>query len=325
MRSSLPKVLHPLCGRPALQLVLDVADALGAQHTVVVLAPSTVDQVSEALGARYDYAVQAQPLGTGHAAMQGRAGLEGKTSHVLVLYGDSPLIRAETAARLVAAVRDSGALVGLISFESHPPTGYGRVVRDSEDHVVALVEERNATPEQRTITEVNSGFMCFDASWLWQRIEALEINPLKGEYYLTDLVALAVADRGPGAAIAVTVADTREAWGVNDRSQLAAAEAALRERIANELMASGVSIIDPTNTYIDVGVMVGADTRILPGTVIQGATRIGAGCVIGPHVQLRDAMIGDDAHVRFAVVEGTTVPSGASVGPFEHICPTDSA
>lgn len=319
MRSSLPKVLHPLCGRPALRLVLDVADALGAVATAVVLAPATLAPVSAELGPGYTYVVQERPLGTGHAAAQARAALEGRTSHVLVLYGDSPLIRAETAAGLVSLVRGSGALAGLISFRSDPPTGYGRVLRDELGQVAGLVEERDATPEQRRITEVNSGFMCFDAEWLWRRIGAVELSPAKGEYYLTDLVALAVADGGPGTAVAIAAADPREAWGINDRAQLAMAEAALRERLLDGLMRSGVTVVDPAATYIDVGVTVGPDSTLLPGSILQGRTSVGAGCTIGPHAQLRDASVGDGATVRFSLVEGATVEAGATIGPFAYV------
>lgn len=318
MRSRLPKVLHPLCGRPALQLVLDVADALQAHKQVVVVSPGIKDIIAETLGSRYSYVVQEQALGTGHAVAQAREILRGQSSHVLVLYGDSPLIRAETAAKLVDAVRSSGARVGLLSFEANPPTGYGRVLRDADGAVVGLVEERDANDEQRRITEVNSGFMCFEAEWLWERIDALTPSASKDEYYLTDMVALAVSDFGPGAAVAVSTSDEREAWGVNSRLQLAQAEAVLRERILNQLMESGVTIVDPAATYIDIGVTVEPDATILPGCVLQGNSYVASGCVVGPHVQLINTKLGAASKVRFAVLEDQELPAGSEIAPFSY-------
>jgi bifunctional UDP-N-acetylglucosamine pyrophosphorylase/glucosamine-1-phosphate N-acetyltransferase len=316
MRSALPKVLHPICGRPMLGHVLAVADALRAGRTTLVLAPDTLDAVRARFGEGYSYAVQAERLGTGHAVLQARGALHDQPGEVLVLYGDTPLLRPETAQALLDLLRRTRALAGLVSFHADPPTGYGRVVRDAAGRVVALVEERDATPEQRAITEGNSGVMAFDAPWLWERVGRLARNPAKGEYYLTDLVAQAVAERGPGAVVALPAADPREAWGVNDRAQLAAAEAVMRERLLTGLMRSGVTITDPAATYVDVGVTVGQDTILLPGTLLQGATRVGERCVIGPHATLVDATVGDGARVRDSVVEGATVAAGAEIGPF---------
>jgi bifunctional UDP-N-acetylglucosamine pyrophosphorylase/glucosamine-1-phosphate N-acetyltransferase len=181
------------------------------------------------------------------------------------------------------------------------------------------VEERDATPEQRLIGECNSGIMCIDAAWLWEVLPTVPRSPIKGEYYLTDLVALAVAARGPGASVALEAGDEREAWGINDRAQLAEAEAVMRQRILVELMRSGVTIQDPGATYVDVGVQVGRDTTLLPGTLLCGTTSVGAGCEIGPHTTLIDATVGDAARVRYALVEGAHVDAGVQIGPFEYI------
>ena len=319
MRSSLPKVLHPICGRPLLGHVLAVVDALEAAATVVVLAQETIDQVRAQFGERYSYSVQVERLGTGHAVLQARSLLLNHSDEVLVLFGDTPLLRPETARAVVEARRASSALLSLLSFHAHPPTGYGRVLRDAAGHVLELIEERNATPEQRAITEGNSGIMCFDAAWLWDAIGRVQRNPVKGEYYLTDLVAMAVSESGPGAALAIPAADEREAWGVNDRIQLAQAGAALRERLLEQQMRMGVTVVDPATTYVDAGVRVGAETVLLPGTLLQGATSVGGGCTIGPHATIRDSQIGDGAHIRHAVVEQAIVPDGAVVGPFVYL------
>ena len=320
MRSALPKVLHPLCGRPMLGHVLAVADALSPAYTVVVLSPDALDQVRARFGGAYGYAVQAEQLGTGHAVLSARAALpRTPCDDVLVLYGDTPLLQPETARAAVDLRRSSGALAGIVSLHAEPPSGYGRIVRDAARQVVAIVEERNATPEQFAIAEGNSGVMCFDAAWLWPALERIPLNPVKGEYYLTDLAEMAVAERGPGAVVALMAADAREAWGINDRAQLAQASAVMRERILSELMLAGVTVVDPAATYVDVGVTVGQDSTLLPGTTLRGTTRVGAGCVIGPNATVSDSTIGDGAHVRHAVVERSEIPAGTAIGPFVHL------
>ena len=318
MRSSLNKVLHPICGRPLVRLVLDVADALHATHTTVVLSPITLEAVRNAMGERYIYAVQGQQLGTGHAVQQALPLMQGRTAQVVILYGDTPLLRAETVAALCELQRETSAPLAMISFQANPPTGYGRVVRNETGAVMRVVEERNATPDQRLITEVNSGVYCFDADWLWTHVGKLACDPIKGEYYLTDLVEMAVDQRGTGAVAAMLVDDPREVLGINDRAQLAQASTILRERLLTDLMRSGVTVVDPSNTYVDVGVKVGRDTTLLPGTLLQGNTVVGERCVVGPHTQLRNARIEDGASVRFALVEDTTVCAGETIGPFVH-------
>jgi bifunctional UDP-N-acetylglucosamine pyrophosphorylase/glucosamine-1-phosphate N-acetyltransferase len=326
MRSTLPKVLHPLCGRSMLGHVLGVANALDPVYTIVVLAPDTIEPVrahfAAATGRGYAYAAQAEQLGTGHAVLVARAARPRPSDDVLVLYGDTPLLRAQTARAVVDLRRRTGALVGILSLHAEPPSGYGRVVRDAAGQVIAIVEERNATPEQFALTEGNSGVMCFDAGWLWAALDRIGRNPVNGEYYLTDLAAMAVAERGPGAAVALPAGDAREAWGINDRAQLAQAAAVLRERTLDALMRSGVTVVDPRATYVDVDVTVGRDTTLLPGTLLHGNTRIGAGCTIGPHTTISDSTIGDRARVCHAVVERAEILPGADIGPFEHIAST---
>jgi bifunctional UDP-N-acetylglucosamine pyrophosphorylase / glucosamine-1-phosphate N-acetyltransferase len=167
--------------------------------------------------------------------------------------------------------------------------------------------------------------MCFDADWLWTALDRVPRNPAKGEYYLTDLAEMAVAERGPGAAVALPAADAREAWGINDRVQLAQADAVMRERILERLMRAGVSVTDPANTYVDADVTVGSDSTLLPGTYLRGATSVGAGCEIGPATMIVDSSIGDRARVRYALVEQAMVPEAAMIGPFVHICGGDTS
>jgi bifunctional UDP-N-acetylglucosamine pyrophosphorylase / glucosamine-1-phosphate N-acetyltransferase len=291
----------------------------------VVLSPEKLGPVRARAGdglrkeRPYIYAVQAEQLGTGHAVLQARPAVPGSSDDVLVLYGDTPLLRPETASAVVDLRRESGALVGIMSLHTPPPSGYGRVVRDAAGRVEAIVEERNATPEQFALTECNSGVMCFDAAWLWTALDRIPRNPVNGEYYLTDLAALAVTERGPGAAVALPAADAREAWGINDRVQLAQADAVMRERILERLMRAGVSVTDPANTYVEVDVTVGVDSTLLPGTYLRGATSVGAGCEIGPATMILDSSIGDRARVRYALVERAGVLEAAVIGPFVHI------
>lgn len=319
MRSSLPKVLHTICGRSLLGHVLAAANSLDAGRIAVVLARDTIDVIREALGDRYQYVVQAERLGTGHAVLQARDVLLGQADEVLVLFGDTPLLRAETARAVVQLRRTSAARLALLSFRPGSPTGYGRVLRDQHGHVTGLVEERDATPEQRLIGECNSGIMCIDAAWLWDVLPQVPRSPIKGEYYLTDLVAMAVAAGGPGAAVALEAADEREAWGINDRVQLAEAEAVMRQQILASLMRAGVTIRDPAATYVDADVQVGRDTTLLPGTLLCGSTLVGARCEIGPHATLINTQVGDDVRARYVLVEGKQIPAGADIGPFVHL------
>jgi len=330
MRSALPKELHTLCGRSLIGHVLAVADALDPAYAVVVLSPEKLGPVrAQSGGPRkqrpYIYAVQAEQLGTGHAVLQARPVMPRSSDDVLVLYGDTPLLRPETASAVVNLRRESGALVGIMSLHAQPPSGYGRIVRDAAGLVVAIIEELNATPEQFALTECNSGVMCFDAAWLWPALDRIPRNPVNGEYYLPTLAALAVAERGPGAAVALPATDAREAWGINDRVQLAQADAVMRERILEQLMRAGVSVIDPANTYVDADVTVGIDSTLLPGSYLRGATSVGAGCEIGPATMIVDSSIGDRARVRYALVERALVPEAAVIGPCVHLASDDTS
>jgi bifunctional UDP-N-acetylglucosamine pyrophosphorylase/glucosamine-1-phosphate N-acetyltransferase len=319
MRSALPKVLHPLCGRPLLGHILAAVDALQPAISTVVLASDALETVRARFGDAYRYVVQTERLGTGHATLQARSIMREACDETLVLVGDAPLIRSATLQSLVALRREHNSLVALLSFTADPPTGYGRIIRDARGNVTAIVEERDATDAQRAITEVNSGILCFDAAWMWPALDRIQRSPMKGEYYLTDLVALAIADRGVGAAQALLAADPAEALGVNDRVQLAQAERLLRMRLLDALMRSGVTIIDPATTYVDVDVVVGQDTTLLPGTMLRGSTRVGARCTIGPYTSLVDTIVADDAHLRYTFAEGVVIPAHALIGPFAHL------
>ena len=316
MRSDLPKVMHPLAGRPMVRHVLDAARALEPANLAVVVGYGA-DLVRQALGDEIVYVIQAEQLGTGHAVQQARDAAAGQAGIVLVLYGDTPLIRPETLRQMVDYHRTAGAAATLLTFRPPDPSGYGRIVRDGETgQVLAVVEDKYTTPEQRTIGEVNSGTLCFDDGWLWPNLANLERRP-GGEIYLTDLVALACQQREKVAALLVP--DPLEVIGLDNRPKLAAAEAELRRRINERWMLAGVTLVHPETTYVDADVELGADTVVWPNTLLQGRTRIGRGCTVGPGSVIRDSTIGDGCRVTLSVVEQAIMEDGSEVGPFGHL------
>ena len=315
MNSRQPKVLHRLAGHPMVEYPLNAARAITGATPVLVVGVGA-EAVQAAFGDRARYVVQAEQLGTAHAVAQAQAALEGVCEHVLVTYADMPLLREATLRALVEAQAANPGPFTLLSVHSHGLRDFGRVVRDADGRVQGVVEAIQATPEQYALTEVNVGAYCFEAAWLWAALSRLPLSP-KGEYYLTDLVGLAVAEGGRVGS--VTTADESEAIGINTRVQLAAAETALRKRLNERWMLAGVTLLDPATTYIDPDAQLGADTTVLPNTHIEGRSVIGAGCVIGPNTIVRDSAIGDGSRVEASVVEGAVLAEDVSVGPFAHL------
>lgn len=318
MKSDLPKVLHPLGGHPLVTYSLNAARSLSDARPVLVIGHGA-ERVREIVGDQAILVLQVEQLGTGHALMQAEPVLAGQADTVLVLYADMPLIRPETLHALVQAhTRQGDATITLVSVIADQPRGFGRVVRDASGNVIALVEEAQATSEQLAIRELNAGIYCFDAAWLWPHLHQLPLSP-KGEYYLTDTVALAVAE---GRKVQALIAeDPEEMLGINTRVHLAEAEAVLRRRINQRWMEAGVTLLDPLTTYIQDTVEIGPDTVILPNTHLWGQTRVGAACTLGPNAILRDTIIGDRCRVEASVVEGATLEDDVSVGPFAHLRP----
>lgn len=313
MRSGLHKILHRVAGDPIISHILDAAAEAGIVRPVLVVG-HLADQVKSTVGASVRYVVQEPQLGTGHALQQAMAILEPAPRHLLVLYGDTPLLTSSTMSRMLSTL--DGAAIVLLTAHLPNPTGYGRVVRDGAGGVRAIVEEVDATEEERRLTEINSGLYCFDGRWARENLGKLQMSA-KGEYYLTDLVAMAVAE---GREVRAVVAeDPSEVMGVNDRVQLAEADRILRERICRRLMLSGVTIVDPASTYIGRRVSVGADTVIHPGTHLRGRTSIGERCEIGPNSVVVDSTIGNDCVLLSSVVEESWVADRVSIGPFAHL------
>jgi bifunctional UDP-N-acetylglucosamine pyrophosphorylase / glucosamine-1-phosphate N-acetyltransferase len=315
MHSAMPKVLHRLGGQPLLSYALESARAVTGRTPVLVIGHGA-EAVRAAFGERAEYAVQAEALGTAHAVMQAAGLLPASGADVLVTYADMPLLRESTLRALAETQAANSGPLTFLTIDSPDRRDFGRVVRDSAGQVQAVVEAALATPEQWRLTEVNVGAYCFNAEWLWQALARLAPSA-KGEYFLTDLVGMAIAE-GLRAAT-VTIEEQDEVVGVNTRAQLAEAEAALRWRINRHWMDSGVTLIDPAATYIEAGCAIGPDSVVLPNTHLTGATRVGARCVIGPNTIVRDSTLGDDCRIEASVVEGASLAEEVTVGPFAHL------
>ncbi len=320
MKSALPKVLHSVGGRAMVSRAVDTAWALTNTPPLVVIG-SGGDQVQTALGDRAQYALQTELLGTGHALMQAADRLHDQAEYVLVYYADMPLLTAPTLGRLLAAQQAHVGPVALLTLITADPRGFGRIVRKNgqpNGSIMAIVEEREATPEQKAIRELNVGVYVFRAAWLWDRLA--KIKPKQaGEYYLTDLVEIAVSE---GASVyGLPVEDPDEVIGVNTRVHLSEAEAALRHRVNCAWMLHGVTLRDPATTYIAESVTIGQDTIIEPNCHLLGQTLIGADCQIGPNTSIADSTIGARCTISSSVIESAVLESDVTMGPYCHLRP----
>jgi bifunctional UDP-N-acetylglucosamine pyrophosphorylase / glucosamine-1-phosphate N-acetyltransferase len=318
-RSALPKPLHRAAGRPLLWHVLAAAVGLGAERTVVVVGRGA-DEVRAAVDSfgfgQVSFAVQQELRGTGDA-LAAALPLLPPDGEVLVLYGDTPLLTAGTLERLLAAHRSGGAQATVLTARLKDPTGLGRVLRGPDGSVTGVVEERDATAEQRAITEINAGFYVFQRQAL-DGLSRLQPDNDQGEYYLPALIPLLLE---AGGRVASSEAPPDEVLGVNDRAQLAVATAVLRRRTLERLLAAGVTVVDPATTYVETDVDVGQDTVLEPLTFLEAGTRIGAGCTIGPNTRLVACRVDDEAMVTQAVAVQSHIGARAMVGPFAYLRP----
>jgi bifunctional UDP-N-acetylglucosamine pyrophosphorylase / glucosamine-1-phosphate N-acetyltransferase len=322
MKSRMAKVLHEAGGRPLAYYPVRRALDVGADPVVVVVGHQAreVEQRLSGLlaGSPVRFAVQAEQLGTAHAVLAARDALRGFEGEVAILSGDTPLLGAETLRRVVEAKRRSGATLAVATMRPEAPAGYGRVVRDGAGRPSRIVEEKDATPEERRIVEVNAGLYCADAAFLWAALARVGSANAQGEFYLTDLVAMAAQAAG---CVAAEVSPL-EAAGVNDRVELARAGRELLRRKAEALMRAGVTIVAPERFECDEDVEVAPDTVIEADVRLAGATRIGSGCAIGQGSILRDALLGDDVKVKpYTVIEKSSVAAKAELGPFARLRP----
>src|SRR5688572_29140392 len=320
MKSTLPKVLHPVAGRPMLEQVVQTANSL-SPASIVVIVGHRADAIQAFLSGRegIQFALQEPQLGTAHALQQAEPLLAGRTGTVVLLSGDVPLLSSQTLSRLLDTHRSAAAAATVVTANVDRPYGYGRIVR-TKGRIARIVEERDASPAQRQIREINSGIYAFDLPPLFEALRAIASQNAQGEFYLTDLVGIYRRRKLPVATLLVD--NAQEIRGISSRTELAEVSANVRQNKNEELMAAGVTIIDPATTYIAPDVEIGPDTVIHPGVAIEGQTRIGAACEIQGHVRIVNSEISDQVTINnFCLIVGARVANGAQVGPFAHLRP----
>lgn len=317
-KSSKPKVMHEICGKPMITYLLDRLPGLNIEKTFVVVDAES-DSIRATL-APYDleFVVQEKQLGTGHAVACALNAFRGLDGNILVLYGDTPFVETSCLAGLLESCESSGSDQALLTAILPSPTGYGRIIRDESGNPADIVEEKDASDEQKKIREINAGFACFKISALSSNIEKLGNSNKSGEYYLTDMVRIL---SGSGHKVTTVEAGSGSGiFGINDRLQLADAEKQVQKEILESLMTFGVTIRSPGTVSIDQGVECGPDTIIETGAVLEGKCRIGCGCVIGPHSRLVNAEIGDNTVLENgSIIKDSKVGSACTIGPFAHI------
>ena len=316
MKSDLPKVIHKVNGIPMVKKILNELEKLGTEENILILGHKK-EEILKELG-EIKYAVQEEQLGTGHAIMQAENLLKDYEGDVMILCGDTPLLRHETLKAMYEAHKKSGVATTILTSVYENPFGYGRIVKDGEK-VTAIVEEKEADEETKKIKEVNAGVYCCNAKELFAALKKVTNNNEKGEYYLTDIVGIQV---GEGKTVASFVLeDNREILGVNSKVELAEASRILRERKNTSLMEEGVILIDPASTYIEETVKIGKDTVIYPTVMLQGNTVIGENCEIIGCTRIIDSTLGNDIRIESSVIEESIVDDKVTMGPFAHLRP----
>ncbi|MFC5452652.1 bifunctional UDP-N-acetylglucosamine diphosphorylase/glucosamine-1-phosphate N-acetyltransferase GlmU [Paenibacillus aestuarii] len=318
MKSKLYKVLHPVVGKPMVGHVVDTLNHINTTRTLVVVGYGA-EAVQAYLGDRVEYALQAEQLGTGHAVLQAKDALGSEEGMTIVICGDTPLISEETLRSMIQLHQESGASATILTAKLDNPFGYGRIIRGVDGRVARIVEQKDCTAEEAAVKEMNTGTYIFDNKTLFEALGSVTNNNNQNEYYLTDVIGILTAQ---GKVVqGYCMADSAESIGVNDRVGLAEAERLFKERINRSHMMNGVTIIDPVNTYIEPEVKIGADTVLLPGTILRGRTVIGENCTIGPQTEIIDSIIQDDVSIKQSVLQDAFVDSDTSVGPFAYLRP----
>lgn len=318
MKSKLPKVLHKVGGHPMVEHVLDAADAAGCTDSVVVIGHGA-ELVRGVVENRARIVLQEEQLGTGHAVLQAEEALKDFKGTAMILCGDTPLLEGEELRRFYEAHVASGAAATVMTAHMDNPFGYGRILRDEKGDVAGIVEEKDATPEQKEIKEINTGIYCVGTPLLFEVIHTLGNNNAQGEYYLTDVLAK-VNEMGLKAG-GVMTDDSEMILGINSRRQLAEAEGVMRRRILDRLMDEGVTVMDPASTFVEKTVTVGADTILYPYTWLEGETHIGGDCEIGPNVRMTNVEVGDGCHIQFTYAHDCVVRPEVTAGPYVHLRP----
>ncbi|ENH97619.1 UDP-N-acetylglucosamine diphosphorylase [Gracilibacillus halophilus YIM-C55.5] len=321
MKSELYKVLHPVLGKPMVQHVIDQLNAIQLSSITTVVGHGA-EKVQEQLGDESAFVVQGEQLGTGHAVLQAKPYLKDKQGTTIVVCGDTPLLTADTIQSVLDYHEKEEAKVTLLTAHAHEPTGYGRIIRDDAGQVERIVEEKDATTQEKGVQEINTGTYAFDNQLLFEALDQISNDNAQGEYYLPDVIE--IAQQKQEKVLAYQTMDFRETVGVNDRVALSQAEAFMKERINEQHMRNGVTIVDPNQTYITPDVAIEQDVTIYPGCYIQGNTTIRNGAQIGPNTEINDCEIGQHTIIRHSVATSSEIGKRVQVGPFAHIRPEAS-
>lgn len=318
MKSKLPKVLHPILGQPMIEYIIKALHANEIKEKVTVIGHGA-DLVKETIGDQCQFVFQKEQLGTAHAVLQAESILKEKKGTTIVVAGDTPLIRPETFSALIAYHEKTGSAATVLTANMEEPFGYGRIVRDIEGEVERIVEQKDASPNEQAITEINTATYCFDNEALFEGLQHVNNDNKQGEYYLTDLVEIF---RQAGKKVSAYVAeDAEETSGINDRVALVDATTLMKRRINEAHLLNGVTIEDPNQTYIGPEVTIDQDVIIKPGSIISGQTHISEGSIIGPHTEIEDCHIGAFSVIRQSTVFNSKIGNKADIGPFSHIRP----
>jgi len=320
MKSEIPKVLHPVLGRPMLSYVLDSVEGLLPKKTVVVVGHGSEEVRRVSSSNKISYVTQSNQLGTGHAANCASSELKNFKGDILILNGDYPLITSATLKKFIREHNKKKADLSILTALVDDPTGYGRIRRNGKNNVIGIIEEKDASKDEKLIDEVNTGTYCVKSSFLWDALKKVNTKNRQKEYYLTDIVEQ--AHKSSLRINASVVSDSDEVMGVNDRSELSCVESLLKWRTNEKLMKSGVTMIDPEATYISPLVKIGRDTTIFPNTFIYGSTQIGKNCVIGPSTWIEDSKLGNSITIKSSCyITSAIIKNNVTVGPFAHIRP----
>lgn len=318
MKSKLYKVLHPVCGKPMVQHVIDQVKSLDINEIITIIGHGA-EKVKEQLGEDSQYALQAEQLGTAHAVLQARELLADKEGITIVVCGDTPLIKRETMEALFKHHEETSAKATILTARADDPAGYGRIIRNEDGFVEKIVEHKDANEHERAINEINTGTYCFDNKMLFEAIRNVSNDNVQGEYYLPDVIEIL---KNQGETVSAYVTNNfAETLGVNDRVALAEAERTMKKQINEFHMRNGVSIIDPDHTYIGPDVTIGQDSVIFPGTTLSGSTSIGFECRIGPNSEISNCKVGNNTVIRQSAAFDSSIGSEVAIGPFAHIRP----
>ncbi|MGY0394978.1 bifunctional UDP-N-acetylglucosamine diphosphorylase/glucosamine-1-phosphate N-acetyltransferase GlmU [Fusobacterium sp. SYSU M8A802] len=317
MKSDLPKVIHKVNGIPMISKIIDVLSGLEPEENILILGHKK-EEVLKVVGENCDYVLQTEQLGTGHAVIQAKEKLSNYDGDVMILCGDTPLLRESTLRSLYEYHQKNGATTTILTSIYENPFGYGRIVKEN-DLVKAIVEEKEASEEIKKIKEVNAGVYCFNSKELFKALDKINNNNEKGEYYLTDVIGIQVSENKKVQSFVLE--DNMEILGVNSKVELAQADKVLRDRKNKELMEEGVILIDPENTYVEESVKIGKDTVLYPGLFLQGDTIIGENCELIGNVRIIDSRLGNNIRIESSVIEESIIDDGVTMGPYAHLRP----